>query len=72
MLRLSEVRFALSLEDAAKAAKKLDGSSYYCQCVHYCKCGEIQALDVFDENSSFIGCIAVCEACYEQYEDNRI
>lgn len=72
MLRLSEVRFALSLEDAAKAAKKLDGFAYSSQCIHYCKCGEIQALDVFDEKRGFIGCIAVCEACYEQYEDNRI
>lgn len=72
MLRLSEVKFARSLEDAAKAAKKLDGNSYYRQCVHYCKCGEIQALDVFDESGGYLGCIAVCEACHEQYEDNRI
>lgn len=72
MLRLSEVKFVRSLEDATKAAKKLDGNSYYRQSVHYCKCGEIQALDVFDEKRGFIGCIAVCEACYEQYEDNRI
>ena len=71
-LNLSEIKFAKSLEQAISYAKNNANQYGYDKTTCNCQCGENSAIDIFGYDYQYLETVVICEACYEQYEDNRV
>ena len=70
--KLSEIKFARSLEEAKNYAIRMEGYEGFDHASANCQCGESAALAIYGAGYELLGTVVICEACYEQYEDNRV